>query len=226
MHPCKIVALTGGTGFIGTHLLKHLISNDYQVRVLARTPGKLAFNHNHIEIVSGSLHDHSALKQLTDKVDAVIHCAGRVKGISAEQFFLDNVQGTKNLIASYKSSALEKKFIFISSLAARQPTLSDYAHSKLLSEVELQNSKLKNWLIIRPPAVYGPNDKELKPLFDWMKRGVLFIPGKASQRFSLIHADDLSQLVFCQLESNILNQKIVEPDDGHVEGYDWDEIRT
>ena len=226
MQPRKIVALTGGTGFIGRHFLKHLIRRGYGVRALARQPDRLPFEHSDIEVICGSLHSLPALKKLTHNTDAVIHCAGRVKGVSAQQFNFDNIQGTKNLLASRKPVHKAQKFIFISSLAARRPDLSAYAYSKQLSETELQKSHLENWLVIRPPAVYGPGDKQLKPLFDWMQRGLLFIPGKANQDFSLIHIEDLAQLTLCQLESNTLNRQIIEPDDGRAGGYRWQDIRA
>ena len=200
------------------------------MRALARTPDRLSFEYSDIEIIHGSLHSPSALKKLTHQADAVIHCAGRVKGISAQQFNADNIEGTKNLIAHCQHIHKTQKFIFISSLAARRPDLSAYARSKQSSENALQKSHLKNWLIIRPPAVYGPGDRQLKPLFDWMQRGVLFIPGRASQHFSLIHVDDLTELVVCQLESNTLtntfNRQIIEPDDGRAGGYQWQDIRA
>ena len=226
MQPRKIVALTGGAGFIGGHFLKHLIRRGYGVRALARKPGRLPFEGPDIEVIYGSLHDQPALKKLTHNADAVIHCAGRVKGMSAQQFNFDNIEGTKNLLAHCKSVHKAQKFIFISSLAARRPELSAYARSKQSSESELQKSHLKNWLIIRPPAVYGPGDRQLKPLFDCMQRGALFIPGKTSQHFSLIHIEDLTQLTLCQLESNTLNRQIIEPDDGRAGGYRWQDIRA
>lgn len=225
MNSPKTVALTGGTGFIGSRILQSLLSNGYFVRLLVRNPSKIHTDNQNIELICGDLHNRYTLKQLTDNISTVIHCAGRVRGTTAAQFDLDNIEGTKNILNMSMNSPQLQRFIHISSLSAREPSLSHYANSKRSSEQVLENSHFKQWTIIRPPAVYGPNDSELRPLFDWMRRGLLWVPGPANKRFSLLHVEDLSRLVLSQLQADISSGKTIEPDDKHSEGYSWNDVR-
>jgi 2-alkyl-3-oxoalkanoate reductase len=217
MPNAKVIALTGSTGFIGSHILKSLLANDFRVRILVRNSNK-AISHPNIEVISGDLHNQSSLDKLTVGVDCVIHCAGRVRGANAATFIHDNVHATKNILST-SIQTHKVRFILISSLSAREPSISDYANSKYCSESALKQSHLSQWTIIRPPAVYGPGDTELKPVFDWMKRGVLWVPGSEQQRFSLLHVADLSQLIIDQLDIKTEYKFILEPDDGKQ--YSW-----
>lgn len=222
MSNAKVVALTGATGFIGSHILNLLLANDYRIRILVRSLSNSIINHPNIEVIVGDLHKQSSLNTLTSNVDFIIHCAGRVRSASLEPFIHDNVTGTKNILSA-ATQASDCKFILISSLSAREPSISDYASSKHESESALKQSNLKQWTIIRPPAIYGPGDTELKPVFDWMKRGVLWAPGSAKQQFSLLHVDDLSQLVLSQLDLTTESRNTIEPDDGNQ--YNWQKIQ-
>jgi nucleoside-diphosphate-sugar epimerase len=222
MPATKLVALTGSTGFIGSHILATLLANDYHIRILVRTASSTTVNHPNVEVIIGDLHNQSALSKLTSNVDFIIHCAGRVRGTNAAPFIHDNVAGTKNILSTATHTS-DGKFILISSLSAREPNISDYANSKHASEIALKQSDLKQWTIIRPPAVYGPGDVELKPVFDWMKRGVLWVPGSTKQLFSLLHVADLSQLVISQLNLATESNMTIEPDDGNE--YSWQQIQ-
>jgi len=217
----KIVALTGSTGFIGSHILNTLLTNGYQVRALVRRPNKVRISHPNLELIHGDLHNLSALDQLATSTDVVIHCAGRVRGSSLSQFTHDNIDGTRNVLNAVVNNSQVRRLVLISSLAAREPTISNYANSKKSSEQLLEQSHLKQWTIIRPPAVYGSGDTELRPLFDWMRRGILWVPGNANQRFSLLHVSDLCQLIIQQIQSSIETGKILEPDDGNI--YSWND---
>ena len=85
------------------------------------------------------------------------------------------------------------RFLLMSSLAARMPQLSDYAASKRRGElaVEAAPENLR-WTVLRPPAVYGPGDRELLPLFRWVARGIAPLPAGGGGRFSLLYVDDLA----------------------------------
>ncbi len=217
----KLVAVTGGSGFIGSHLIQSLLAENYYVRALARSPQKIQYNHPNLEILHGDLHIPAALNEFVSDAEFIIHCAGRVRGRTQDEFKFDNVIGTQNLINACTHSANATKFLYISSLAARESQLSYYAHSKFSAENLVKNIDFSKWSIIRPPAVYGPNDTELLPLFRWMKRGVLWIPVNPNQQFSLLHVSDLVDLIILVLSIPISNT-IIEPDDGYH--YDWNSI--
>ncbi len=221
LNPAK-VAVTGGTGFIGSHLTEALLARGYQVNLLVRNTNKVRLTHPGLHYVPGNLHDDSALCTLVEDAQTVIHCAGRVRGANARDFVYDNVTGTQNIIENCSQNAHKlKKFVFISSLAAREPGLSFYAQSKAQAEQLLRNSAISNWTIIRPPAVYGPRDRELATLFNWMKHGILWVPGNPKQSFSLLHVADLIDLILLESKSPSCGH-CLEPDDNHY--YNWEII--
>ncbi len=217
----KLVAITGGTGFIGSQLITALLTKGYRVRALIRNTNKLQVKHPSLEITSGDLHQKASLNDLIHEAHYVIHCAGRVRGASQEQFLYDNLESTQNILDACKQASSLKRFIFISSLAAREPNISHYAKSKYLAEELIKSTNFIQWSIIRPPAVYGPGDKELLPVFNWMKKGILWVPGNVEQKFSLIHVLDLVDLITQEIPSLPI-AKVLEPDDGCQ--YDWDLI--
>ena len=221
----RLVAITGATGFIGSQICKTLDKAGFKTRVLIRTPEKSASAFKSSDVISGDLHDLSALARFTAGADYLIHCAGRVRGTCAQQFDHDNAAGTQNIADAASNSNTLKKCIYISSLSARHPELSFYAASKFKSEQAFRRYPANSWQIIRPPAVYGPGDKELRPLLDSMSHGILWLPGKIDNRFSLLHIYDLCQLVTTLIKSKKSQDHIIEPDDGQPGGYTWADLK-
>ena len=221
----KTVALTGGTGFIGSTLLNFLLSAGFSVHSLSRN---VRSRHASplLHQIMGDLHDPDSVKQLIQQAEVVIHCAGRVRGRSENEFIADNVNTTRVLLNAVSNQDNIRHLIYISSLAAREPSLSHYSASKKLAEDVIQGHALKSWTIIRPPAVYGPGDRELRPLFDWMRRGILWVPGCTTNRFSLLHSEDLARLVVQLVINPNSNENIIEPDDGRKHAYQWPDIQN
>ena len=223
------VALTGATGFIGRALLKHLVDQGFQVKALRRTcshppqpnPREL------IEWQTGDLEDVDSLRELVTDVDAVVHCAGAVRGATLDEFKRINTDGVTRLLQVATEQKVSR-FLLMSSLAAREPSLSAYALSKKLGEDVLrQNGDGISWSILRPPAVYGPGDREMQPLLKLIKRGIIPIVGEKEGRFSLLYVDDLAEAVSSLLRSDSVPQgQCFELHDGHPDGYTWQEIAT
>lgn len=113
----------------------------------------------------------------------------------------------------------------LSSLAAREPGLSFYSASKCRAE-ELLRSEGGNiaWTVLRPPAVYGPGDREMLPLFRLMARGLAPATGSPTARFSMLFVEDLSAAAIAWLHGDPVTGKTYALDDGHENGYDWHEI--
>ena len=143
--------------------------------------------------VSGDLHDRAALERLVDDADAVIHVAGVISAHTADAFEKGNVDGTLAMLAAATAGGL-RRFVHVSSLAAREPNLSLYGASKASAEGLVHGSGL-DWSIVRPPAVYGPGDKETLELFRMAKLGVMLMPPKG--RVSVVHVDDLCPSPAC-----------------------------
>jgi nucleoside-diphosphate-sugar epimerase len=212
------VAVTGATGFIGQLLVQSLIRDGWKVRALTRTP---RVGDEFTQWITGDLDDPIALKSLVKDVSAVVHCAGVVRGSSLKEFTHTNVNGTSNLVRTSVQQNPPPRFLLISSLAAREPSLSWYANSKYLAEqIVADNSGVMPWTVFRPTAVYGPGDKELSPLFRVTRYGVLPMVGRKTSRYSLIHVSDLVSAILCWLVTNVRVQGVYELDDGMQGGYD------
>src|SRR3546814_4547152 len=110
-----------------------------------------------------------------------------------------------------------RRFIHTSSLAAREPELSAYGWSKAKSERLVAASGLE-WTIIRPPAVYGPGDRETLELFRMARRGFVALPPPG--RFSVIHVEDLCRLILAVIDEPDTVAEVYEPDDGSDNGWD------
>src|SRR5690348_4286235 len=156
------LAITGGTGFVGSHLIDVALAAGHHVNALTRREQGERAN---VEWIAGDLSNRDALEHLVSGADAVIHVAGTISGQSAAAFELGNVAGTLAMLAAATAGGIHR-FVHVSSLAAREPKLSLYGASKARAE-ELVHSSGLDWVIVRPPAVYGPaagHPPELSPM--------------------------------------------------------------
>jgi nucleoside-diphosphate-sugar epimerase len=206
------LAITGGTGFVGSHLIDTALESGHEVLALTRRPQAPRPNLTWIE---GSLSDRESLRRLIDTTDCVIHVAGVLKARDAAGFEEGNVAGTLAMLAAATAGGTNR-FIQVSSLAAREPQLSLYGSSKAKAESLVEGSGL-DWVIVRPPAVYGPGDKETLDLFRMARGGQIYMPPKG--RLSLIHVDDLVHLLIALAAPDAPSKLIIEPDDGRPTGW-------
>jgi len=214
------VALTGSTGFIGGNLLDALRTDGDPVRALTRRD--VPDETGSVEWIEGDLGDREALRRLVRGASHVVHCAGRVRGARAAPFEEVNVAGTRRLVEAAAEAGVIR-FLLMSSLAAREPDLSWYAASKLGAESALREGAGEGmgWTVFRPTAVYGPGDREMAPVFESMRRGILPVVGRKDARFSLLHVDDLVAAVQAWLASEREVPGVFELHDGTANGYDW-----
>jgi uncharacterized protein YbjT (DUF2867 family) len=208
MSRIRTLAVTGGTGFVGGHLLRIARAQGYEVRALTRgwKPPE-----DEAVWVEGALDRPESLAKLATGADAVIHMAGAINAPDRVSFEAVNAGGTAAMVDAARKAGV-RRFVHISSLSAREPQLSDYGWSKAKSERIVASSGL-DWTILRPPAVYGPGDRETLELFKMARRGFVALPPKG--RFSLIHAEDLCRLILAVLDQPDTIAEIYEPDDGH-----------
>ena len=200
------VALTGASGFVGGHVLRQLQGAGHEVRALTRRPMR---PHDGVTWIGGDLADESALAELVAGCDAVIHVAGVLNASNRAGFEAGNVAGTQLLLDAAVNAAV-KRFVHTSSLAAREPRLSLYGASKARSEELVRAAPLSS-AIVRPPAVYGPGDRETLDLFRMAKRHLVLLPPRG--RLSLIHVDDLARLLVAFSDPAAAAELTVEPDD-------------
>jgi nucleoside-diphosphate-sugar epimerase len=210
------LAVTGGTGFVGSHFIEAALAAGHEVCALTRRPQR---ERERLEWVRGSLEDPDALRMLVQNSDAVIHIAGVING-TAKQFETGNVAGTLAMLAA-ATAAGTQRFVHVSSLAAREPQLSKYGASKAKAEGLVKGSGLK-WVMVRPPAVFGPGDKETLELFKMAKLRLMLLPPHG--QVSMIHVDDLAQLLLeVAVRAKPVHQ-VLEPDDGRTGGWSHKEL--
>jgi nucleoside-diphosphate-sugar epimerase len=222
------VALTGATGFVGRHLLRRLAAEGWPLRALTRRPGALAPEAapeaGLVTPVVGDLDSEAALAELVAGADVVVHCAGLVAARSAAEFQRVNAEGTARLLRAAVAGGRQPRFLLISSLAAREPQLSPYAHSKRQAEEALRRDAAGlAWQVLRPPVVYGPGDRATLPLFRQFARGLVLRPAGGG-RFSMLYVEDLAAAVAALLAQGGPAGRVMELDDGTPGGYGWDEV--
>ena len=206
--------VTGGTGFIGSHLVEHLVDQGYRVTCLIRKTSNLRWlNHllaaksPQVELVIGDLHDPNLLVEHVRDTDLVFHLAGLTKAPDTAIYDRVNAEGTKHLIEACLGTQTNlDRFVYCSSLAAVGPSrdatpntedvtpqpLTDYGSSKLRGElIAREYADRLPITIIRPPAVYGPRDADIFLFFRMINRGVMPILGDADKLLSLVHVKDL-----------------------------------
>ena len=213
------LAITGGTGFVGSHLLDAALSAGHQVKALARREQP---EREGLTWVMGDLNDRHGLERLVDGAEAVIHVAGVISASNAAAFELGNVTGTLSMLSAATAGGIHR-FVHVSSLAAREPKLSLYGASKERAEELVMSSGL-DWAIVRPPAVYVPGDRETLELFKMARRGLILLPPKG--RVSLIHVDDLARLLVTLAARGAPKRLVIEPDDGTPGGWSHKDFAT
>jgi len=206
------LGVTGGTGFVGSHLLDTALAAGHQVKALTRRQQP---EREGLEWISGSLDARPALHRLVTEVDAVIHIAGVITAPDAAGFDHGNVAGTLAMLAASTAGGVQR-FVHVSSLAARESKLSLYGGSKARAEELIRSSGLE-WSIVRPPAVYGPGDRETLELFRMAKLGLMLMPPHG--RVSVIHAQDLARLLLALAGPAAPSSILIEADDGKPGGW-------
>lgn len=208
-----ILAVTGGTGFVGQHLIRIAGERGLTVRALARREQP---PQPHVTWIEGALDTPDRLAALIAGADAVIHIAGVIKATGRADFAAGNAAGTAAIVEAAQATGV-RRFVQVSSLAAREPGLSDYGWSKREGEALVMASAL-DWTIVRPPAIYGRGDREMLELFRMAAKGVVLLP--PGGRVSLIEADDLVRLLLALVPAREAIGHIYEPDDGKPGGWD------
>jgi nucleoside-diphosphate-sugar epimerase len=198
------VAITGATGFVGSHLFAALRRRGDDVVALVRRPSMAgALRASGCRLVEGDLGDERALEALTAGAEVVFHVAGLVAARREADFQRVNRDGTAAL-AQAAARAGVSRVVHVSSLAVTGPTvpgrplaedgvpgpLTAYGRSKQAGEEALRSSGVPG-TIVRPPAVYGPRDRAFLGLFRAAARGLVLVPGAGRQELSLVHVADL-----------------------------------
>ncbi len=195
----KIVSITGATGFVGRAVIQELLAKNFHIKALVR-PGsaRKAIQHKNINWIEGTLNNPISERSLCAGADTVIHMAGLVTARTKAEYYNVNADAVGNLVQA-AANANVKRFIYLSSLAAQQSELSDYAGSKRAGEGQLARKigKMKG-VVVRAPAVFGAEDKATAPFYALIKKGFLPAPGGRhwrSRKIGLVHVEDLAKFL-------------------------------
>jgi uncharacterized protein YbjT (DUF2867 family) len=210
------IAITGATGFVGAATLDRALKAGFSVNALTRRKQP---SRRGVTWVAGSLDDQASLDRMVRTADAVLHIAGVVNARDRAGFEEGNALGTMRVVDAARKAGV-RRFVHVSSLAAREPSLSSYGWSKELAERYVKASGL-DWTIVRPPAIYGPGDRDILDLFRMAKRGIMLLPPGGS--LSIIAVDDLAELLLTLvLDQDESRAQVYEVDDGTKGGFTHD----
>ncbi|MBC7187002.1 MAG: NAD-dependent epimerase/dehydratase family protein [Calditrichaeota bacterium] len=198
--------VTGANGFIGSHLVERLVQQGHQVRCLVRATSNLRWLQGlDVEFTQGSLADPSSLEPALGGVQVVFHLAGATKAATREGFFAANTQGTANLLRACRAAG-HPRVVFVSSQAAAGPSdgvrakteldqsapLTAYGESKLQAELLVREYAAEGEaVIVRPPVVFGPRDRDVLVLFRYVAHRLCPLLGRGPRLLSIVYVDDL-----------------------------------
>ncbi|MCB2203742.1 NAD-dependent epimerase/dehydratase family protein [bacterium] len=205
------IAITGATGFIGSHLVDRMLEEGHQVRALVRKSSNLRWLEGKaVELIEGDIRDASSLENFIRDADYIYHIAGVVKARDRAGYFDGNEKATENMLTAAEQFAPKlKRFLYVSSQTAAGPSpsldrpvreedeprpITTYGESKIAAEqaVRARSARLP-WTIVRPPAMYGPRDTEIFIYFQTIAKHLDSMIGFDDKRLSLLHAFDLVQ---------------------------------
>lgn len=226
--------LTGGTGFIGSHLAELLLDKSAEIFALVRDPHNLKWLKGlNIHLLEGDL---LSIPSLPSDIDYVFHVAGLTNSSDVADYYTVNQQGTASLFKSlHDQKILPKKIICLSSLAAVGPSfdgkpvqesdvphpITPYGKSKLRGEAEaLKFKEVYPIVILRAPAVFGPRDKDFLQYFKWIKRGALPAIGSKQRYMSLCYVKDLIRAFYLCSQKELESGEIFNIGDQNPCSYD------
>jgi len=216
--------VTGATGFVGRHLVDALLQAGDTVTALVRSPekGKL-LGKSGVRLAPGHLGSMEALRSAVHGQDVIYHVAGLVAARNEAGFLAVNRDGTLRVLEA-AADAGRPRIVLVSSLAAGGPVprgarrsgdeeaapVTAYGRSKLAGERAVRRAGLP-WVILRPPAVYGPFDTEMLRVFRAVKLGVVPVFGDGAQELSLIYGPDLARALAAAGRTAAAEGKILYP---------------
>ncbi|MGB7212296.1 MAG: NAD(P)-dependent oxidoreductase [Gemmatimonadales bacterium] len=211
------ILLTGATGFVGGHVADRLVARGDRLTALVRSAARAQrLADAGVVLVLGDLDDHAALRRAAEGQDAVCHMAALTGAVDEAEFLHANRDGTANLIRAVEEIAPNARFVYVSSMAAGGPArhghprvdgepdapVTMYGRSKLAGEVATRAARLP-WVILRPPAVYGPRDRDnFLVLFKAARGGIVPIFGDGTMELSAVHVGDLADAIVRSVDAS------------------------
>jgi nucleoside-diphosphate-sugar epimerase len=213
--------VTGGTGFVGSHLVRALLARGDDVTCLVRSPAKAAaLDWPGVRLLRGTLDDDEALRNGCREAEVVFHVAGAIAARGAAGYMRLNRDGTARVLEAADAAA-PGRLLYVSSQAAAGPNprgqpmdetaspqpVTNYGRSKLAAELLVRAGTVP-WTLVRPPAVYGERDREILKLFKVAATGVAPVFGDGSQELSTVYAGDLAEALIAAATAGATQRRL------------------
>ena len=188
------IALTGGTGFVGSHFLRHFLRREHAVRVLVREPERHGWLRDRaVEVVAGDLEDAAALRSLMEGMDAAVHLVGIINEIGRQTYERVHVQGTAHVLGAARAAGV-RRFVHMSALGARpDPSATPYHRTKAAAEDLVRNGGMSH-AILRPSIIAAPGNEVLKMLVNMLRMSpIVPVIGNGLYQLQPVAIDDAAE---------------------------------
>jgi len=205
------VLVTGGTGFVGTHLVNALARRGHVVAVLARNPDRARNRYNRpVERVRGDVLDPASLGRAFAGRDAVVHLVGIINEKGKQTFDRMHRIAAGNVVAAMRNAGV-RRLLHMSAMGSSEDSPSEYGRTKAAGERTVRESGL-DWTVFRPSIVFGPGDGFVSLLAPIVDKNPLFIPviGRGETRFQPVSIYDVARVFADALEKPETVGKVFE----------------
>ncbi|HEY6929588.1 MAG TPA: complex I NDUFA9 subunit family protein [Thermoanaerobaculia bacterium] len=195
------VLVTGGTGFVGTHLVNTLSRRGHAVAVLSRHADEARNRYNHpVRSIPGDVLDPASLAAAVSGCDAVIHLVGIIHEHRSQTFDRVHREAVENVLAAMASTGV-RRLVHMSAMGSSADSPSEYGRTKAAGEAAVRQSGL-DWTVFRPSVVFGPGDGFVSLLAGIVRRNPGFIPviGPGTTRFMPVSVYDVARVFADSLE--------------------------
>jgi len=189
------VLVTGGTGFVGTHLINALLRRDHAVAVLERRPGSTRNRYNRpVEAAAGDVLDRASLERAAAGRDAVVHLVGIINEKGPQTFDRMHREAVENVVGAMRAAGV-RRLVHMSAMGTSENSPSEYGRTKAAGERVVRESGL-DWTILRPSIIFGPGDGFvclLAPIVRW-NPGFIPVIGPGTTRFMPVSVYDVARV--------------------------------
>lgn len=188
------IAVTGGFGFVGHHLINRLSKDNHDITIVAHKTRDSSLLEKPVHVTHGSVNDVDSLKSSFSGVEAVYHLVGIIAETKTKSFDKTVMEGTKNVIRAAKETSV-RKIIYLSALGTSENAISKYHQTKYQAEQSVINSGIP-YVIFRPSIIYGKGDGFVSMLTRMMKLSP-FLPVIGGGRYKMqpVYIDDLTDVM-------------------------------
>jgi len=189
------VLVTGGTGFVGTHVVNALLREGHAVAVLARRAESARNRYNRpVEVVAGDVLDAGSVARACAGREAVVHLVGIIWEKGAQTFDRMHREAVENVLAAARGTGV-RRFIHMSAMGSSEDSPSSYGRTKAAGEKAVRESGLA-WTVFRPSIIFGPGDGFVSLLAGLVRSNPMFIPviGPGTTRFMPVSVYDVARV--------------------------------